>query len=291
MNHLVEVAPTLGARLGACDLCPMECGVNRNDGGRGRCGVGVLAPVCSFGPHHGEEEVLVGRGGSGTIFFSGCNLSCLFCQNHDISQSVVGEEFDPEALAALALRLERQGCENVNFVSPTHVVHVVAEAVDRARMGGLGVPVVFNCGGYESVDVLEILEGRVDIYMPDFKWADADAGERFSGAPDYPRVAEDALREMYGQVGPLQVADDGVARRGVLVRHLVMPGDLSSSQEVVRIVARAAPGAAINVMGQYRPAYRASRYPALRRGVGWARLRELRRTAADAGLRRVDGGQ
>ncbi len=268
----------------------MACGVDRTAGERGACGVGIKAPVCSFGPHHGEEEVLVGRGGSGTVFFSGCNLGCVFCQNHDISQRIVGEPMGPEALAAVALSLERRGCENVNFVSPSHVVHVVAEAIPIAREGGLRVPVVYNCGGYESVESLRALEGLVDIYMPDFKWADADAGLRYSGAEDYPSVAAEALAEMFRQVGPL--ADDarGVAKGGVLVRHLVMPGDLGDSLEVVRTVARVAPGAAINVMGQYRPAYRAGRYAPLRRGLGWGRLEELRRAATDAGLRRVDGG-
>jgi putative pyruvate formate lyase activating enzyme len=284
-----EASAALHDRLSACDLCPQACGVDRMAGELGTCRTGARAVVASSGPHHGEERVLVGRGGSGTIFFAGCNLRCLFCQNHDISQRVTGPGLEPQALAALMLRLEASGCENINLVTPTHVVHAVAQAVGEARAQGLRLPVVYNCGGYERAEIIAQLEGLVQIYMPDFKWGQAEAGERYSGARDYPAHAEGALAEMYRQVGPLQRSRAGVATQGVLVRHLVMPGDLAAGRAVVDAVARAAPGAAINIMGQYRPAYRAPRQPALARSLASRDVSQLRRYAASQGLERVDG--
>jgi putative pyruvate formate lyase activating enzyme len=248
---------------GACRLCPRRCGVDRASGQLGECGIGATALVASFGPHLGEEAVLVGNGGSGTIFFSGCNLHCVFCQNADISQQAAGTPLEPQGLAALMIRLEHLGCENVNVVSPTHVAHAVAEAVVLARRGGLSVPFVYNCGGYESTEALACLEGLVDIYMPDFKYGDAEAGRKYSGVDDYPEVAEAALSEMFRQVGPLQLNSRGVAVRGVLLRHLVMPADLARSELVIEAVMRAARGAAVNVMAQYHPAHEARRHPEL----------------------------
>ena len=269
-----------------CTLCPRNCHVDRTAGKVGACRIGAQAVVASAGPHFGEEPVLVGRGGSGTIFFSGCNLACVFCQNWDISHTTDGEPCAPEQIARMALALERGGCENVNFVTPTHVAYAVAEAVWRARAAGLTVPIVYNCGGYESVETLRELEGLVDIYMPDFKYADAAAGRRYSGVGDYPQVAEAALAEMYRQVGPLQLDARRVAGRGVLVRHLVMPGDLARSREVIDIVARVAPACAINVMGQYRPAGEAHRFPELMARPDAEEVSELRRYAVSLGLMR-----
>ena len=271
-----------------CTLCPRNCHVDRTAETLGACGVGAQAIVASAGPHFGEEPVLVGRGGSGTIFFCGCNLHCVFCQNFDISRSTDGQEVSLEQIADLALRLEDQGCENVNFVTPTHVAHVVAEAVHMARGRGLTVPVVYNCGGYESADTLRLLEGLIEIYMPDFKYADADAGRMYSGVDEYPNVAEAALKEMYRQVGALETDGRGVAQRGVLVRHLVMPGDAAHSREVIDIVARAAPGCAINMMGQYRPAYRAAEFSALSARPSASQVQTLRKYAASKGLLRAD---
>ncbi len=270
-----------------CRLCPRECRVDRTAAQVGACGIGERAVIASAGPHFGEEPVLVGRGGSGTIFLAGCNLDCVFCQNHGISHSTEGHAVTAAELAALACRIEAGGCCNINFVTPTHVAHAVAEAVLIARENGLRVPIVYNCGGYESVETLRLLEGIVDIYMPDFKWADAAAGEKYSGVRDYPAVAEAALAEMFRQVGTLDV-EGGIARRGVLVRHLVMPNNLAGSRDVIDIVARAAPGCAINVMGQYRPEFRAHRFAELR---GWpdpVEVALLRRYAAERGLVRVD---
>lgn len=284
--------PSNIARLGQivhdCTLCPRNCHVDRAGPKRGACRIGLTARVDSVGPHFGEEPVLVGRGGSGTIFLSACNLDCVFCQNADISHSAAGRELAPKELAGAAVRLERAGCENVNFVTPTHVSHAVAEAVWSARAMGLTVPVVYNCGGYESVETLRLLEGLVEIYMPDFKYATAEAGRKYSGVPDYPTVADAALAEMFRQVGRLQLDRRGVAVRGVLVRHLVMPGDLAGSREVIARVAKIAPGCAINVMGQYHPAYRVSDFDELMSCPSAAQVRQLRDFAMSLGLVRVD---
>jgi putative pyruvate formate lyase activating enzyme len=285
MDDLPDNVRRLREMISSCGLCPRRCGVDRAAGQVGACRIAAEAKVASAGPHFGEEPVLVGRGGSGTIFLVGCNLDCVFCQNFDISHSDRGREMLPAQLAAVALRLARSGCENVNFVTPTHVAHAVAEAILRARSAGLTVPVVYNCGGYESVETLRLLAGLVEVYMPDFKYADADAGRKYSGVPDYPDVATAALEEMYRQVGPLRTDGRGVATRGVLVRHLVLPGDLARSREVVDIVARTAPGAALNVMAQYRPCFRADEYPELRVRPDLREVRCLREWAASRELR------
>jgi putative pyruvate formate lyase activating enzyme len=284
--------PTNIARLAEivrdCTLCPRNCHVDRAGPKRGACRIGLRARVNSAGPHFGEEPVLVGRGGSGTVFLSACNLECVFCQNSDISHGAAGQELTSRELARAALRLERDGCENVNFVTPTHVSHAVAEAVWSARAMGLTVPVVFNCGGYESVETLRLLEGLVEIYMPDYKYGTAEAGRKYSGVSDYPAVAEAALSEMFRQVGRLQWNGRGVAVRGVLVRHLVMPCDLACSRGVIARVAKIAPGCAINVMGQYRPAHRAADFDELMSRPSAAEVAHLRDFATSLGLVRVD---
>ncbi len=275
-----------------CRLCPRQCRVDRAAGELGACRTGANAVVASAGPHFGEEPCLVGRGGSGTLFIAGCNLDCVFCQNFDISHppsmASAGVEMSPARLAEAALALARRGCENINWVSPTHVAHAVAEAVVAAREGGLAVPVVYNCGGYEAVETLRLLEGLIDIYMPDFKWASAAAGRKYSGVPDYPAVATAALAEMFRQVGTLSLDARGAAMRGVLVRHLVMPGDLAASRGVIDIVAEAAPSCAINVMAQYRPAFGAEEFPELLSRPSMEEVAALRAYAASRGLVRAD---
>ncbi|NLH98266.1 MAG: radical SAM protein [Chthonomonadales bacterium] len=278
----------LRAMIRSCRLCPRACGANRVSGQPGWCRLGAEALVASAGPHFGEEPPLVGSGGSGTIFFASCNLDCVYCQNDDISHTLDGDPADAAQVSALMLRLERMGCENVNFVTPTHVAHVVAGAIALARAQGFALPTVYNCGGYESVETLRLLDGLVDIYMPDFKYADAERGLRYSGVPDYPRVAQAALAEMYRQVGPLRVNRRGVAERGVLVRHLVLPGDIAGSEQVLRTVAETAPGAAVNVMAQYRPCSRARLFPELLDRPDPHEVMRLRRVAESLGLANVD---
>ena len=275
-----------------CTLCARGCRVDRTAGKLGACRAGPQAVVASAGPHFGEEPPLVGSGGSGAIFLAGCNLDCVFCQNFDISHPPdvgrAGTEMPPDRIAGLAISLEARGCENINFVSPTHVAHAVGEAIAVARSRGLVVPIVYNCGGYESVETLRLLEGLIEIYMPDFKWASAAAGRKYSGVADYPGVATAALAEMFRQVGPLKPDGRGVAERGVLVRHLVMPGDLARSRDVIDIVAKTAPACAINVMGQYHPMFRASEFPELLARPSESEINEFRKYAAEKGLIRAD---
>lgn len=268
-----------------CTLCPRRCGVDRTAGQVGECGAGAQAVVASVGPHFGEEPQLVGAGGSGTIFLAGCNLHCVFCQNSDISRYLNGHVQTVEQIAELAVGLAARGCVNINFVTPTHVAHAVAGGIVIARARGLDVPIVYNCGGYESLETLELLDGLIDIYMPDFKYASAEAGRKYSGVDDYPSVAATALAEMYRQVGPLTTDASGVAGGGLLVRHLVMPGDICLSRRVIDTVAEIAPGCTINVMGQYRPAYRAEEYGELVARPDAGEVLSLQARAKNAGLK------
>jgi putative pyruvate formate lyase activating enzyme len=273
------------AALSDCHVCPRECGVNRLRGEKGACGVGADAVVASRGPHFGEEPPLVGRGGSGTIFFSGCSLHCLFCQNYDISHQVVGVPASPARIADWMLELEGAGCHNINFVTPTHVTPQVLAAVRTARDKGLSVPTVYNCGGYEKVETLASCDGLIDIYMPDTKFADCEAARQLASAPDYPEVMRAAVREMHGQVGDL-VIEEGLARRGLLVRHLVMPGGLEAARAVIDFLAEEiSPRTYINVMGQYRPVFRAREAPAINRRPTAEEYLTARSYALERGLR------
>ncbi len=246
--------------MSPCRLCPRNCKVMRLEGEKGFCGIGRNAVVSSYGPHLGEERPLVGQHGSGTIFFAGCNLGCLFCQNYDISHLRSGEEVSAGHIASMMLALEKRGCHNVNFVTPTHVSPQIMEATREAHQKGLGVPTVYNCGGYESVETLKLLEGTIDIYMPDAKYANPEWDKKFSGAADYPEMMKAALKEMHRQVGDL-VIENGVARKGLLVRHLVMPNNTAGSKEIIDFIAREISGNTyINIMDQYYPCYRADEF-------------------------------
>jgi len=251
------------------------------EGERGFCRAGLSPRVSSFGPHFGEEKILVRGGGSGTIFFTGCNLRCIFCQNYEISQLDRGEEIPVEGLASLMLHLQELGCANVNLVTPTHQSPQIVKALAIAKEEGLRLPIVWNCGGYESVEALRLLDGIVDIYMPDFKYGDSNVAERYSSAPGYFEAACAALKEMHRQVGDL-VIEGGLARRGLLMRHLVLPNRLAGTRKVLRFIAEEiSPGSFVNVMDQYHPAYRVQGSPELGRGItrqeyAWA-LNEARR--------------
>ena len=277
--ELPENITRLKNALRACTLCPRNCRVDRSIGQRGACGIAAEARVASTMPHFGEESVLVGRGGSGTIFFAGCNLHCAFCQNYDISQTDSGRPCSPRQIAELALSLAQDGCENINFVTPTHVAHAVAEAIVLARHLGLTLPTVYNCGGYESLNTLRSLEGLIDIYMPDFKYAADASGRTYSEVDDYPTVAAAALAEMFRQTGPLQIDQNGLARRGLLVRHLVLPHNLADSQKVIDLIAQHAPGCTVNIMAQYRHAFRAHEFPELMEYPSRRDIQDLRQYA------------
>jgi putative pyruvate formate lyase activating enzyme len=243
--------------LESCDLCPRNCGIDRRGHEGTYCSTGRQARVTSAFAHHGEETCLSGRAGSGTIFFGSCSLRCVFCQNADISQEHAGAEVPPAKLATLMLELQRAGCHNINFVSPSHVVAQVLEALVLAAQGGLRLPLVYNSGGYDCPQALALLDGVVDIYMPDFKlWSPARAA-RYLGAQDYPERARSALREMHRQVGPLVLGSDSLARRGLLVRHLVLPGLADESAAILAFLARdLSPDTYVNIMAQYRPSHR-----------------------------------
>jgi putative pyruvate formate lyase activating enzyme len=271
--------------MSPCTLCPRQCKVHRDQGQTGFCGIGELPVVSSVGPHFGEESVLVGHGGSGTIFFAGCNLGCIFCQNYEISHYRHGREVSIEQLAQFMLDLQEQGCININFVTPTHVIPVIIAAITLARKQGLAVPTVYNCGGYDSVETLRLIDGFMDIYMPDMKYSNPNAAKELSAAPDYPQVNFAAVKEMHRQVGDLQFDENGLAFRGLLIRHLVLPNNLASSFQIIDfLVEQISPHTTINVMDQYRPCYKASSYPKTNRRPYPEEIDSVRDYAIQKGL-------
>ncbi|MCK4390396.1 MAG: radical SAM protein [Desulfobacterales bacterium] len=275
--------------LNACTLCPRACGVDRLSGEKGICQTGEQAIVSSFNPHFGEESPLVGNHGSGTIFFARCNLLCIFCQNYEISHEGEGIPFSSEELARAMLSLQDRGCHNINFVTPSHVVPQILAAVGKAVELGLRVPLVYNTSGYDRVETLRILDGVFDIYMPDFKFWDPKVAEELSDAPDYPEVAREAFKEMHRQVGDLVLNGHGIAQRGLLIRHLVLPEGLAGTEQVMRFLAREiSPNSYVNVMAQYRPCGRAAEVPALRRAITPEEYQKAIQAANKEGITRLD---
>jgi len=284
-GRLSRLAGELHEMLEECRLCPHECGVNRLMGETGFCRTGSDALVASYGPHYGEEEVLVGRGGSGTVFLGRCNLRCIYCQNYDISHGQDSRPMKPHELAKVMLALEAGGAHNVNFVTPTHAVPQIVKALALAAKEGFRLPLVYNSGGYDKEETLRLLDGVFDIYMPDFKYWDPGVAQELSGISDYPEAARRALREMHRQVGDLEVKE-GLAMRGLLVRHLVLPGNLAGTGDILEYLAREiSPGTFVNVMDQYRPAYRAMGRPPLDRRPTLGEIRQAKEAARRAGLR------
>jgi putative pyruvate formate lyase activating enzyme len=276
-------------RLRQCTLCPRECQVDRRVGETGACRTGEEAIVASYGAHFGEESPLVGRHGSGTIFFSWCNLRCRFCQNYDISQSGSGDPVEPEQLASIMLRLQELGCHNINLVSPSHVVPQILVAVHIAAEAGLRIPLVYNTGGYDALDTLALLDGVVDIYMPDMKYADPDIARRYSGIMGYPHYNQKAVKEMHRQVGDLVVDENNIAFRGLLVRHLVLPEGLAGTDRIVAFLARRiSKNTYLNIMDQYRPCHESQDLPPLNRGITPSEYEDAVRSAREAGLTRLD---
>jgi len=295
-GELKERAAEARRRLASCELCPRNCRVDRTAGETGFCEIGRQARVGSVFAHHGEEDPLRGSRGSGTIFFSSCNLRCAFCQNFSLSHRMDGREVSAEELATMMLVLQKGGCHNVNFVTPSHVVPQILEALVIAAERGLAIPLVYNTGGYDALATLELLDGVVDIYMPDFKFWQPESARRYCDAPDYPELARAALREMHRQVGELKLDSAGVARRGLLVRHLVMPGHLGETRDILNFLAGLSRETYVNVMAQYRPEglvgrgrpgtedplREIARYPSSEE------LEEAGAAARDAGLHRLD---
>ncbi len=275
--------------LGSCEMCPRRCKVDRIAGQRGFCRTGERALVSSYNAHFGEEAPLVGQGGSGTIFFTHCNLLCTFCQNYEISHQGLGEEVSPQVLARMMVQLQNWGCHNINFVTPSHVAAQILQALPIAVELGLRVPLVYNTGGYDLVETLELLEGVVDIYMPDIKFLDPLVADRFCRAPDYPQVVKAAVKEMHRQVGDLELDARGIAVRGLLVRHLVMPHGLSQTREVMEFLAgEISRNTYINIMDQWRPCGEAHSHPDISRRISAQEYREAVEAARSAGLNRLD---
>jgi putative pyruvate formate lyase activating enzyme len=273
----------------SCRLCPRECGVNRLKGETGLCGIGRNAKVASYNAHFGEEAPLVGNFGSGTIFLSSCNLLCSFCQNYDISHDKEGIEIAPEQMAAMMILLAERGCHNINFVTPTHVVPQIIEALIIAVQQGLKLPLVYNSSGYDSKETLKLLEGIFDIYMPDFKFWERNWSKRYCKAYDYRERAVAAIKEMHRQVGDLELDENGIAYKGLLVRHLVMPNQVAGTQKVVAFLAKQiSPNTYVNIMDQYRPCGNAYQDEFINRSLMNREYREAIDAAKSAGLSRLD---
>ncbi len=287
-GELAHRAAQAAERLHDCDLCARYCRIDRAET-LGACHTGMKAMVSSYGPHHGEEDPLRGTGGSGTIFFSWCNLRCQYCQNYTISQQPSGREVDSLELAEMMLSLQAAGCHNINFVSPSHVVAQILEGLLVAAEAGLQLPLVYNTGGFDSREALELLDGVIDIYMPDMKYADRDIARRHSKIGNYSAINQAAVLEMHRQVGDLALDERGIALRGLLVRHLVLPGDLAGTEQVIRFLAEEiSRDTYLNLMDQYRPAFKAQKYPPLDRPLRRDEYAEAVAIAKRHGLRRLD---
>lgn len=286
-GKLAEKLESLTEILRECRLCPRECGVNRLEGQLGYCQAGADLMVSSAFPHFGEEPPLVGQHGSGTIFLTHCNLRCIFCQNYDISHLGRGEPIAPSDMARTMVRLQEMGCHNINFVTPTHYAAQIVAALPLGIEMGLRLPIVYNCSGYESLEILQLLDGIVDIYMPDAKFMEAQDARQFCNAPDYPEVLRVVLKEMHRQVGDLVMDEDGIAMRGLLVRHLVLPEGAAGTAEVVCFLSQEiSKNTYLNVMAQYHPDYQACRYPELSRPISVREYGQALALAKEAGLAR-----
>jgi putative pyruvate formate lyase activating enzyme len=274
-------------QLTRCECCPRKCGINRLEGKTGFCRIAAGAQIAHAGLHSGEEPPISGTRGSGTIFFAGCNLRCVFCQNHQISQ-----EFQPsqtktlttDGLAGEMLRLADAGAHNINLVSPSHVIFQAADAIVAAKAKGLALPIVYNSNGYDSVDALRQIRGLVDIYLPDIKYLSNDLAQRYSAVGDYADIIPNVLREMLQQVGHLELDDDGIARRGLLVRHLVLPGCVDDSRRCLAFLAQLSPAIHVSIMSQYSPQYRAAHYPEISRPLTAREYDEVTDYALELGL-------
>ncbi len=290
-GELKQRADRLWQLMEKCDLCPRSCGAERIKGRTGFCGAsGTRLNVSSFHAHYGEERPLVGRGGSGTIFFAHCNLKCSFCQNYDISHLGRGSTTTVEGLAEMMLRLQGRGCHNINLVTPTHYSAHILKALDIAASKGLRTPLVYNTSGWESVEILRELDGIVDIYLPDFKIFDPEkSGKYMAGAVSYPEITKKAILEMHRQVGVAKPESDGIIYRGLMIRHLVMPNDVSGSLKVMEWIAENLPkDTYINIMAQYRPAYKAYDHPEISRPVRGEEYRSVVERARELGLTNLD---
>jgi len=286
-GELHERIKILNAILEDCRLCPRDCRKNRLKGEIGVCKAGAELMVSSVFPHFGEEPPLVGYFGSGTIFLTHCNLRCIFCQNYDISHSGEGKEVTTNEFADYMIYLQRLGCHNINFVTPTHFASQIISTLPKAIEMGLELPLVWNCGGYESVEVIKLLDGIVDIYMPDFKYSSSPSAKKYSKAPDYPDIVKEVLREMHRQVGVLKMDSRGIAYKGLLIRHLIMPDGIAGTRDAMEFISKElSPDSYVNIMDQYRPCYKAFDHPEIARRITTEEYEDAVRFAREAGLHR-----
>ncbi len=288
-NQLTQRIELAFGKLKRCNVCAWDCRVDRLSGKLGICQTGEFAWVSSYGPHLGEEEPLRGWRGSGTIFFARCNMRCQFCQNAEISQAVSGQPMTPGEIANIMLELQAYGCHNINLVSPSHVAPQILAAIKIAAEGGLHLPLVYNTGGYDSIEMLQLLDGVMDIYMPDMKFGSSQIARHYSKTRNYTQVNQAAVREMHRQVGDLQIDESGLASRGLLIRHLILPNDLSGTAEVVRFIAQEiSRNTYLNLMDQYHPAFNAFQYPKLKRSITAEEYQAALLMAKEAGLSRLN---
>jgi putative pyruvate formate lyase activating enzyme len=290
-GELAKRADELWAIMEACQLCPRRCGANRIQGESGFCGTpGATLVVSAFHQHFGEERPLVGYGGSGTIFLTHCNLRCVFCQNWEISQLGIGIERTTDELAEMMLQLQKVGCHNINLVTPTHYAALILKALDIAAEAGLRLPIVYNTSGWERLEILKVLDGVVDIYLPDFKYWDSEMSAKYSsGAESYPEITREAILEMHRQVGVAKPARNGIMQRGLMIRHLVMPNETSGSEEIMEWIAADLPkDTYVNIMAQYNPVYKAYDYPEISRRITGEEYKKVVKRAEEAGLTNLD---
>lgn len=283
-----EKIEALFDKLKSCSICPRSCKVDRTKGQLGYCKTGFLPFVSSYGPHFGEESVLVGFNGSGTIFFTSCNLGCIFCQNYEISQLRIGDEISFEDIARIMIKLQQLGCHNINLVSPTHQIPQIVKSLKIARSMGLKIPIVYNTNAYDSVETLKILEGIIDIYMPDAKYSDNNVARELSDAPSYFEVMKEAIKEMQRQVGDLLLNGNGIAVRGLIVRHLVLPNGLAGSELIFKFLSQSvSKNVFLNIMDQYRPCFKATLHPKLSRTITKEEFKEAVKLAKKYGLNKI----
>jgi putative pyruvate formate lyase activating enzyme len=274
--------------LESCEICPRKCHVNRLKGEKGYCQLGYLPMVSAYHPHFGEETPLVGRYGSGTIFMTSCNLSCVYCQNYEISQLRIGEEISFERLAEMMIELQNLGCHNINFVTPTPQVPAILKSLEIAIEKGLKIPLVYNTSSYDSLEVLKLLDGIIDIYLPDARYSDDKIALKYSNTPNYFEIMKAAIKEMHRQVGDLIVNEEGIAIRGLIVRHLVLPNGLAGSEKIFEFIAKEiSKNTFLNIMDQYWPAYKAYQYPELSRRITEKEFQEVINLANNFGLKRI----
>ena len=274
--------------LESCEICPRKCHVNRLKGEKGYCQLGYLPMVSAYHPHFGEETPLVGKYGSGTIFMTSCNLSCVYCQNYEISQLRIGEEVSFERLAEMMIELQNLGCHNINFVTPTPQVPAILKSLEIAIEKGLKIPLVYNTSSYDSLEVLKLLDGIVDIYLPDARYSDDKIALKYSNAPNYFEIMKAAIKEMHRQVGDLVINEEGIAIRGLIVRHLDLPNKLAGSEKIFEFIAKEiSKNTFLNIMDQYWPAYKTYQYPELSRGITKEEFQEAINLAKKFGLKRI----